>query len=100
LTRLHYQSRNKVEKKDWKIINQQRRCDFVGAIETTGTVGQAKLKNQLAWGDGVFERTKRDVLELYKQDINFNSKNKIFSSVNTELKKPSIEIISDWECEL
>jgi len=54
----------------------------------------------LAGGDGVFERTKRDVLELYKQDINFNSKDKIFTGINTKLEKPSIEIISDWECEL
>jgi len=100
LTRLHYQSRNKVEKKDWQIINRQRRFDFVEAIEKAGTIGQAKLKNKLAWGDGVFERTKRDVLELYKQDVNFNSKNKIFSGINTEVEKPSIEIISDWECEL
>jgi len=96
----YYKSRNKVEKKDWRTVNRQRRFDLVDAVEKTGTIGQAKLKVKLGWGDGIFQRTKSDVLELYKQDINFNSKNKIFSWVNTELEKPSIEIISDWECEL
>jgi len=85
---------------DWKIVNQQRRFDFVTAVEKAGTVGQARLKNNLGWGDGVFERTKRDVLELYKGDITFNSKNKIFSGINTELEKPSIEIYNDWESDL
>ncbi len=69
-------------------------------IEKYGSIGQAKLQNLLGWGDGVFERTKRDVLELYKGDITFNSKNKIFSGINTELEKPSIEIYNDWESDL
>ena len=86
--------------KDWKIEYQQRRFDFVTAVERAGTIGQARLKNNLGWGDGKFERTKRDVRELYKGDINFNSKTKIFSWVNTELEKPSIEICNGWESEL
>jgi len=85
---------------DWEVINRLRRFDFVDAVEKAGTIGQAQLKNRLGWGDGVFERTKRDVLELYKEDINFNSKNKIFSEINTELEKPSIEIYNDWESEI
>jgi len=82
------------------MINRQRRFDFVEAIEKAGTIGQAQLKNKLGWGDGIWERVKRDVLELYKKDINFNSKNKIFSGINTELEKSSIAISSDWEREL
>ena len=74
MTGFYYKSRNKVEKKDWQTINRQRRFDFVDAVEKAGTIGQAHLKNKLGWGDGVFERTKRDVLELYKEDINFNSR--------------------------
>lgn len=80
------------------MIDRQRRFDFVEAIEKAGTIGQAQLKIKL--GPCNFERTKSDVLELYKVDINYNSKNKIFSWVNTELEKPSIAISSDWECEL
>ncbi len=82
------------------MINRQRRFDFVEAIEKVGTIGQAQLKTKLGWGDGIWERVKRDVLELYKGDINFNSKNKIFSGINTGLEKPSIAISSDWECEI
>jgi len=86
--------------KDWTIEYRLRRFDFVGAVEKAGTIGQARLKNKLGWGDGIFERTKRDVLELYKEDIHFNSKNKIFSGINTELEKLPIEIYNDWENEL
>jgi len=100
LTGFYYQSRNKVEKTDWIIKDRQRRFDFVDAIEKAGTIGQAKLRIKLGFGPGVFERTKRDVLELYKEDLNFNSKNKIFSGINTELEKPSIAISSNWESEL
>ena len=80
------------------MINRQRRFDFVEAIEKAGTIGQAKLKIKL--GPSNFERTKSDVLELYKEDIHFNSKTKIFSGINTELEKPSIAISSNWESEL
>lgn len=86
--------------KDWKSEYQQRRFDFVGVIEKAGTIGQARLKNKLGWGDGKFERTKRDVLELYKGDIHFNSKNKIFSGINTELEQQTIQVYNDWENEL
>lgn len=98
MTGFYYKSRNKVEKTDWQMIYRQRRFDFVEAIEKAGTIGQAQLKIKI--GPNNFERTKSDVLELYKEDINFNSKNKIFSWVNTELEKPSIEICNDWENEL
>jgi len=100
LTGFYYQSRNKVEKKDWDDIYRQRRFDFVDEIEKAGTIGQAQLKIKLGPRAVSFERTKSDVLELYKEDINFNSKTKIFSGINTELEKPSIAISSDWECEL
>ena len=82
------------------MIDRQRRFNFVEAIEKAGTIGQAQLKNKLGFGPGVFERTKSDVQELYKEDINFNSKTKIFSGINTEIEKPSIAISSDWESEL
>ena len=51
-------------------------------------------------GDGVFERTKRDVLELYKEYINFNSKTKIFTAIKPELEKPTIEIQCELESKL
>lgn len=86
--------------KDWKIEYQQRRFDFVTAVEKAGTIGRAQLKNKLGWGDGIFERTKSDVLELYEGDINFNSKTKIFSGINTELEQQTIQVYNDWEIEL
>ena len=100
MTGHYYKSRNKVEKKVWDDIYRQRRFDFVDVIEKAGTIGQAQLKIKLGPRAVSFERTKSDVLELYREDINFNSKNKIFSWVNPELEKPSITINSDWECEL
>ena len=100
MTGFYYKSRNKVEKKDWQTIYRQRRFDFVETVEKAGTIGQAQLKQKLGWGNGNFERTKNEVLELYKGDIHYNSTNKIFSGINTELEKPSIAISGDWECEL
>ena len=91
---------HRYEKKDWSTIYLERRIEFVDAIEKAGTIGQAMLKNNLRWGDGIFERTKRDALEIYAEDINFNSNTKIFSSINLELEKPTITVTTDWECEL
>jgi len=72
--------------KDWKVIHQARRMEFIDMIEKYGSIGRAKLQNLLGWGDGVFERTKRDVLELYPEDINYNKRTKLFTTIRAEQK--------------
>ena len=47
--------------RDFTTIQQDRRMEFMAVIEKYGSIGRAKLQNSLGWGDGVFERTKRDV---------------------------------------
>lgn len=69
---------------DWKLIHQDRRMGFMDMIEKHGSIGRAKLQNQLGWGDGIFERTKRDVLELYPEDVNYNKKTKLFTIIKPE----------------
>jgi len=69
---------------DWKIIHQERRMQFMDQIEKHGSIGRAKLQNLLGWGDGVFERTKRAVLELYPEDVNFNKRTKLFTMIKPE----------------
>ena len=69
---------------DWKIIHQDRRMKFMDIIEKHSSIGRAKLQNLLGWGDGVFERTKRDVLELYSEDVNYNKRTKLFTMIKPE----------------
>jgi len=72
--------------KDWKIIQQDRRMEFMDIIEKHGSIGRAKLQNLLGWGDGVFERTKRAVLELYPEFIHYNKRTKLFTTIKAEQK--------------
>jgi len=65
-------------------IQQDRRMEFIDLIEKHGSIGRAKLQNQLGWGDGIFERTKRDVLELYPDFIDYNKKTKLFTIIKPE----------------
>jgi len=53
-------------------------------IEKYGSIGRAKLQNLLGWGDGIFERTKRSVLELYSEDVNYNKRTKLFTMIKPE----------------
>jgi len=69
---------------DWKIILQDRRMEFMDIIEKYGSIGRAKLQKKLGWGDGIFERTKRDILELYSEDVNYNKKTKLFTVIKPE----------------
>ena len=90
-------SKSKQGKIQYCDVNSERRGAFVDAVESAGTMGQALLQIKLGWGDGVFERTKRAVLELYKEYINFNPKTKLFTAIKPELEKPVIEISTSWE---
>jgi len=81
-------------------INSERRGSFVEAIESASEIGEAMLQIKLGFGDGVFERIKRRVLELYKEYIHFNSKTKIYTAIKPELEKPTIEVQQDWASEL
>jgi len=65
-------------------IQQDRRMEFIDMIEKYGSIGRAKLQNKLGWGDGVFERTKRDVLELYPDFVVYNKKTKLFTVIKPE----------------
>lgn len=73
--------------KDWEVILQQRRMDFMDLIEKNGSIGQAKLQNLLGWGDGKFERTKRAVLELYPEEVFFNKRTKLYAIIRAEEKQ-------------
>jgi len=75
---------------DWKEILQARRMNFIETIEKHGSIGRAKLQNLLGWGDGVFERTKRDVLELYPDYVVYNKRTKLFTVI-----KPEQEILTE-----
>ena len=102
--RNHYVSpRRKQPKINWDDVNGERRGAFEGAIEKAGTIGQALLKIQLKMGDGIFERTKRDVLELYSDMYSFNKTTKLFSYIDPDAEKQiKLEqpIQNDWEMEL
>lgn len=65
-------------------IQQDRRMEFIDLIEKHGSLGRAKLQTLLGWGDGIFERTKRDVLELYPDFINYNKRTKLFTMIKPE----------------
>jgi len=77
--------------KDWKLIQQDRRMQFIDLIEEHGSIGRAKLQNLLGWGDGVFERTKRAVLELYSEDVHFNKRTKLFTAIKAEIIQEVIQ---------
>ena len=67
-------------------IQQDRRMLFIDMVEKYGSIGRAKLQTKLGWGDGIFERTKRDVLELYPDFINHNKKTRLFTTIKPELQ--------------
>ena len=99
--RNHYVSpKQRLPKINYDDINSERRGSFVEAVEEAGTIGEAMLQIKLGFGDGIFERIKRRVLELYKEYINFNSKTKIYTAIKPELEKPTIEVQCDWVSEL
>ena len=99
--RNYYSSpKQKLPKIHWDEIRSERRGAFIDLIEKSGTIGEAHLQNYLEMGDGVFERTKRSCLQLYKEYINFNSKTKLYTAIKPELEKPTIEMQCNWESEL
>ncbi len=65
-------------------IQQDRRMEFMDVIEKYGSIGRAKLQNSLGWGDGVYERTKRDVLELYPDYVVYNKRTKLLTVIKPE----------------
>jgi len=69
---------------DWKETLQARRMEFMNIIEKHGSVGRVKLQSLLGWGDGVFERTKRAVLELYPDYVVYNKRTKLFTVIKPE----------------
>ena len=69
---------------DWKETLQARRMEFIETIEKNGSVGRVKLQSLLGWGDGVFERTKRAVLELYPDYAVYNKRTKLFTVIKPE----------------
>jgi len=72
--------------REFTTIQQDRRMEFMDIIEKRGSIGKSKLQDLLGWGDGIFERTKRDVLELHSEDIIYNKRTKLFTTiVNVEL---------------
>ena len=60
--------------RDLTTIQQDRRMEFMDMIEKYGSIGRAKLQNKLGWGDGIFERTKSSVLELYPDYVVYNKR--------------------------
>ena len=64
------------------------------------TITEAELKIKFSEGDGIFERTKRDVLQMYPEDVKYNSRTKIYTVIKPELEKPTIEVQCDWESKL
>jgi len=69
---------------DWKEIHQDRRMKFMDIIEKHGSIGRVKLQSLLDWGDGIFERTKRAVLELYPDYVVYNKRTKLFTVIKPE----------------
>jgi len=69
---------------DWKEIIQARRMNFMEIIEKHDSIGRAKLQSLLGWGDGVFERTKRSVFELYPDYVVYNKRTKLFTVIKPE----------------
>jgi len=89
--------RRKHQAIDWMEVNKQRRMDFLAIIDSAGEIGDAQLKIRFGAGDGIFERTKRDVLQMYPEDVAYNSKTKIYTAIKPELEKPVLEISTSWE---
>jgi len=69
---------------DWKEILQARRMNFIETIEKHDSIGRAKLQGLLNWGDGVFDRTRRAVLELYPDYVVYNKRTKLFTVIKPE----------------
>ena len=69
---------------DWKEILQARRMNFIETIEKHDSIGRAKLQGLLNWGDGVYERTKRDVLQLYPDYVTYNKRTKLLTVIKPE----------------
>jgi len=65
-------------------IQEDRRMLFIDMIEKHGSIGRAKLQTKLGWGDGVFERTKRNVLELYSDYVVYHKKTKLLTVIKPE----------------
>jgi len=78
-------------KMDYQKHYAQLRSQFLDIIEEEGTIGQAHLKIKLGWGDGVYNRRKAEVLELFPGFINWNSKTKIFTWLKAEIDQPLTE---------
>jgi len=69
---------------NWKEILQSRRMSFIETIEKHDTIGRAKLQGLLNWGDGIFDRTRRAVLELYPDYVVYNKRTKLFTVIKPE----------------
>jgi len=84
--------RKPVEHKDYSKIYADLRSDMLDIIEKEGTIGQALLKIKLKWGDGIYNRRKAEVIELFPGFINWNSKTKIFTWIKQgEIEQPLTE---------
>ena len=77
--------------KDWSNILRDRRMEFMDVIEEHGSIGGARLQNLLHYGDGTFYRTKKAVLELYPEDIHYNKRTKLFTTIKAEIIQEVIQ---------
>jgi len=83
--------RNKAKFVDYQKKYAEQRTQFLDVIEEEGTIGQARLKIRLGWGDGIFNRRKAEIIELFPGFINWNSNTKIYTWLKSTIDKPLTE---------
>ena len=76
---------------DYQKKYSEQRTQFLDVIEEEGTIGEARLKIKLGWGDGTFNRRKAEVLELFPGFINWNPHTKIYTWLKSTIDKPLTE---------
>jgi len=68
-------------KKDWTEIYKERRQEFCDILDNEVTIGEAQLRIKFGYGRGIYEDTKRMVLQLYSDMYLWNPGTKMFSSI-------------------
>ncbi len=81
-------------------IDKERNNQFADLIHASGPDGLSlyNAKRNLGWGDGIFQRRRKDLIEGYTHEVQYVKKEKKFISLNKPITLTD-EALKDWNQE-